>query len=91
MYRSDITLTVLVVLKGLYQFLSASATPPRSEPVSLDYTKFGTAVSRFLVPEGSDLSRCVLKNMTVVCCDFYFASSNHPPLPPVSLAPALTW
>ncbi|XP_060758360.1 aldehyde dehydrogenase family 16 member A1 isoform X2 [Neoarius graeffei] len=42
--------------EGLYQFLSASVALPRSEPVSLDYTKFGTAASGFLVPEGSDPS-----------------------------------
>ncbi|KAB5553526.1 hypothetical protein PHYPO_G00039670 [Pangasianodon hypophthalmus] len=42
--------------EGLYQFLSASVPPPRSEPISLDYTKFGTAASRFLVPDGSDPS-----------------------------------
>ncbi|MCJ8738921.1 hypothetical protein PDJAM_G00041140 [Pangasius djambal] len=42
--------------EGLYQFLSASVPPPHSEPISLDYTKFGTAASRFLVPDGSDPS-----------------------------------
>ncbi|KAG7334576.1 hypothetical protein KOW79_001172 [Hemibagrus wyckioides] len=42
--------------EGLYQFLRASVAPSRSEPVSLDYTGFGTAASRFLVPEGSDPS-----------------------------------
>ncbi|KAI5627318.1 aldehyde dehydrogenase family 16 member A1 isoform X1, partial [Silurus asotus] len=42
--------------EGLFQFLSASVTPPLSQPISLDYSKFGTAASKFLVPEGSDLS-----------------------------------
>ncbi|KAK3553084.1 hypothetical protein QTP86_031352, partial [Hemibagrus guttatus] len=42
--------------EGLYQFLSASVALPRSEPVSLDYTSFGIAASRFLVPESSDPS-----------------------------------
>lgn len=42
--------------EGLYQFLSASVTPARSEPVSVDYTRFGAAASRFLVPEGSNSS-----------------------------------
>ncbi|TSQ24031.1 Aldehyde dehydrogenase family 16 member A1 [Bagarius yarrelli] len=42
--------------EGLYQFLSVCVAPLRSQPVSMDYTKFGTAASRFLVPEGSDPS-----------------------------------
>ncbi|KAM9456959.1 aldehyde dehydrogenase family 16 member A1 isoform 1-T2 [Clarias gariepinus] len=42
--------------EGLYQFLRVSVAPPRSEPTALDYTKFGTAVSGFQVPESSDQS-----------------------------------
>ncbi|XP_071330806.1 aldehyde dehydrogenase family 16 member A1 [Trachinotus anak] len=44
--------------EGLYQFLrsSCSSSPPlpRSSPVSMDYTKFGTAASPAIIPDGSD-------------------------------------
>ncbi|XP_040917548.1 aldehyde dehydrogenase family 16 member A1 isoform X2 [Toxotes jaculatrix] len=43
--------------EGLYQFLrpSRSSPPlPRSSPVSLDYTKFGTAASPTIIPDDSD-------------------------------------
>ncbi|KAM7372630.1 hypothetical protein PAMP_009785 [Pampus punctatissimus] len=44
--------------EGLYQFLrpSSSSSPPlpRSSPVSMDYTKFGTAASPAIIPGGSD-------------------------------------
>uniref|UniRef100_A0A4W6F5B3 Aldehyde dehydrogenase 16 family, member A1 n=1 Tax=Lates calcarifer TaxID=8187 RepID=A0A4W6F5B3_LATCA len=46
--------------EGLYQFLrpSCSSSPPlpRSSPVSLDYTKFGTAASPAIIPDDSDAS-----------------------------------
>ncbi|RVE69031.1 hypothetical protein OJAV_G00073740 [Oryzias javanicus] len=39
--------------EGLYQFLhpSVSSPPPRSSPVSLDYSKFGTEVSPAIIPD----------------------------------------
>ncbi|XP_022603754.1 aldehyde dehydrogenase family 16 member A1 [Seriola dumerili] len=44
--------------EGLYQFLhsSCSSSPPlpRSSPVSMDYTKFGTAASPAIIPDDSD-------------------------------------
>nr|XP_040045847.1 aldehyde dehydrogenase family 16 member A1 [Gasterosteus aculeatus aculeatus] len=44
--------------QGLYQFLrpSSSSHPPlpRSSPVSMDYSKFGTAASPPIIPEDSD-------------------------------------
>ncbi|XP_062840788.1 aldehyde dehydrogenase family 16 member A1 [Trichomycterus rosablanca] len=42
--------------EGLYQYLCASPSTsmPHSMPSSLDYTKFGTAASKFLVPAGFD-------------------------------------
>uniref|UniRef100_A0A8D3B6Q7 Aldehyde dehydrogenase 16 family, member A1 n=1 Tax=Scophthalmus maximus TaxID=52904 RepID=A0A8D3B6Q7_SCOMX len=44
--------------EGLYQFLrpSRSSSPPlpRSSPVSMDYTKFGTAASPAIIPDDSD-------------------------------------
>lgn len=44
--------------EGLYQFLrpSSSSSPPlpRSSPVSMDYTKFGTAASPAIIPDDSD-------------------------------------
>ncbi|KAF1380003.1 hypothetical protein PFLUV_G00181940 [Perca fluviatilis] len=43
--------------EGLYQFLrpSSSSSPlPRSSPVSMDYSKFGTAASPAIIPDDSD-------------------------------------
>lgn len=44
--------------EGLYQFLRppSSSSPPlsRSSPVSMDYSKFGTAASQFFIPDDSD-------------------------------------
>ncbi|XP_044036203.1 aldehyde dehydrogenase family 16 member A1 [Siniperca chuatsi] len=44
--------------EGLYQFLrpSSSSSPPlpRSSPVSMDYSKFGTATSPAIIPDDSD-------------------------------------
>ncbi|XP_069566326.1 aldehyde dehydrogenase family 16 member A1 [Brachyistius frenatus] len=43
--------------EGLYQFLrlSSSSPPlPRSSPVSMDYSKFGTGASPAIIPDGSD-------------------------------------
>ncbi|XP_033501148.2 aldehyde dehydrogenase family 16 member A1 [Epinephelus lanceolatus] len=43
--------------EGLYQFLrpSSSSPPlPRSSPVSMDYSKFGTAASPAIIPEDCD-------------------------------------
>lgn len=44
--------------EGLYQFLrpSSSSSPPlpRSSPVSMDYSKFGTATSPAIIPDESD-------------------------------------
>ncbi|XP_076609675.1 aldehyde dehydrogenase family 16 member A1 [Chaetodon auriga] len=43
--------------EGLYQFLrppsSSSPPPPRSSPVSMDYSKFGTAASPAIIPDDS--------------------------------------
>lgn len=44
--------------EGLYQFLhlpsSSSLPPPRSTPVSMDYSKFGTAASPAIIPDDSN-------------------------------------
>lgn len=42
--------------EGLYQFLhpSFSSPPPRSSPVSLDYSKFGTETSQAVIPDIPD-------------------------------------
>ncbi|XP_020507709.2 aldehyde dehydrogenase family 16 member A1 [Labrus bergylta] len=44
--------------EGLYQFLRPSSSPstplPRSFPVSLDYSKFGTTASPTVIPDDSD-------------------------------------
>ncbi|KAG7237471.1 hypothetical protein INR49_032338 [Caranx melampygus] len=44
--------------EGLYQFLCSSCSPspplPHSTPVSMDYTKFGTAASPAIIPDDSD-------------------------------------
>ncbi|KAA0705692.1 Aldehyde dehydrogenase family 16 member A1 [Triplophysa tibetana] len=44
--------------EGLYQFLRPSLSPtlPRSTPVSINYDEFGSAASKFLIPEGFDPS-----------------------------------
>ncbi|XP_072549795.1 aldehyde dehydrogenase family 16 member A1 [Salminus brasiliensis] len=45
--------------EGMYQYLRPSLSPsslPRSTPASLDYSAFGTAASKFMVPEGFDPS-----------------------------------
>lgn len=41
--------------QGLYQYLrpSSSSPPPRSSPVSMNYTKFGTAASPVVIPDDS--------------------------------------
>ncbi|XP_070704661.1 aldehyde dehydrogenase family 16 member A1 [Pempheris klunzingeri] len=41
--------------EGLYQFLRPSSSPlPRTSPVSMDYSKFGTAASPAIIPDNSD-------------------------------------
>ncbi|KTG00548.1 hypothetical protein cypCar_00015306 [Cyprinus carpio] len=44
--------------EGLYQFLrpSHSASFPRSSPSSINYADFGSAASKFMIPEGFDPS-----------------------------------
>ncbi|CAB1341414.1 unnamed protein product [Coregonus sp. 'balchen'] len=44
--------------EGLFQFLRPSSSPPlpRSSPASVDYSKFGTAASAAIIPEGSNSS-----------------------------------
>ncbi|XP_059414141.1 aldehyde dehydrogenase family 16 member A1 isoform X3 [Carassius carassius] len=44
--------------EGLYQFLRPSLSPsfPRSSPSSINYADFGSAVSKFMIPEGFDPS-----------------------------------
>lgn len=58
--------------QGLYQFLrspSSSSPPlPRSSPVSMDYSKFGTAASSAVIPDDSDPARWV--------CDALFTLSH---------------
>ncbi|XP_026064265.1 aldehyde dehydrogenase family 16 member A1-like [Carassius auratus] len=45
--------------EGLYQFLRPSHSPslPHSSPSSINYTGFGSAASKFMIPEGFDPSR----------------------------------
>ncbi|KAL7377577.1 hypothetical protein ABVT39_001540 [Epinephelus coioides] len=50
--------------EGLYQFLrpSSSSPPlPRSSPVSMDYSKFGTAASPAIIPEDCDAASWMKK------------------------------
>lgn len=44
--------------EGLYQFLCPSLSPsfPRSTPTPMNYDEFGSAASKFLIPEGFDPS-----------------------------------
>ncbi|XP_050955360.1 aldehyde dehydrogenase family 16 member A1 isoform X1 [Labeo rohita] len=44
--------------EGLYQFLRPSHSPsfPRSSPSSINYADFGSAASKFVIPEGFDPS-----------------------------------
>ncbi|XP_026062403.1 aldehyde dehydrogenase family 16 member A1-like isoform X1 [Carassius auratus] len=44
--------------EGLYQFLRPSLSPsfPRSSPSSINYADFGSAASKFMIPEGFDPS-----------------------------------
>ncbi|ROI15136.1 Aldehyde dehydrogenase family 16 member A1 [Anabarilius grahami] len=44
--------------EGLYQFLRPSLSPslPRSSPSSINYAAFGSAESKFMIPEGFDPS-----------------------------------
>ncbi|XP_034150993.1 aldehyde dehydrogenase family 16 member A1 isoform X2 [Esox lucius] len=47
--------------EGLFQFLrpsSSSPSLPRSSPTSLDYSRFGTATSAAIIPQGPDSSSC---------------------------------
>uniref|UniRef100_A0A3Q3JDQ7 Aldehyde dehydrogenase domain-containing protein n=1 Tax=Monopterus albus TaxID=43700 RepID=A0A3Q3JDQ7_MONAL len=45
--------------EGLYQFLhpSSSSPLPRSSPLSMEYTKFGTEASPAIIPDESNLAR----------------------------------
>lgn len=64
-------LTFFALRQGLYQFLrspsSSSPLLPRSSPVSMDYSKFGTAASPAVIPDDSDPARWV--------CDALFTLS----------------
>ncbi|KAJ7989919.1 hypothetical protein DPEC_G00309480 [Dallia pectoralis] len=47
--------------EGLFQFLrpsSSSLSLPRSSSTSVDYSKFGTATSAAIIPQGSESSSC---------------------------------